>query len=390
MNTDITERKQAEEALRESEERFRTVVDHSPTKIHIKDLEGRYLLVNKVAERLFGVSDEEARGKMGLDIFSKDQAEAFRRHDRAVLDADRAIEEEEVWVRDDGVRTFLTVKFPIRGASGKTVAVGAIGTDITERKSAEKVVLKAREEAELASRAKSEFLANMSHELRTPLNAIIGFSEILQNEILGPIGNPKYRDYATDISESGQHLLELINDILDLSKIESGTVELHEENLDVLEVVRSSVLLLKERAQSGAVSLEQQLPATLPELRADRRRVKQILVNLLSNAVKFTPPGGEVVIKAWHDPDSGHVLRVTDTGIGMAHRDVSRALAPFQQVDSQLNRKYEGSGLGLTLTKSLVELHGGRLDLQSELGVGTTVTVHFPTERLVSGASTAA
>ncbi len=240
-----------------------------------------------------------------------------------------------------------------------------------------------KEIAESANRAKSEFLAAMSHELRTPLNAIIGFSEIIKNETFGPVGSVKYREYSNDIHDSGQHLLGLINDILDLSKIESGTDELHEDTIEIPEIVRSAVMLVGHRAEQGGVKLELELADRLPALRADERKVKQILVNLLSNAVKFTDAGGEVALRAWCRIDSGYVFQITDTGIGIAPEDIPKALSRFVQVDGDLNRVYEGTGLGLPLTGGLVELHGGSLDLQSKVGVGTTVTVRFPADRIV-------
>ena len=241
----------------------------------------------------------------------------------------------------------------------------------------------AKERAELADRAKSEFLANMSHELRTPLNAIIGFSEIIKDETFGPVGSTRYRDYAVDIHDSGQHLLDLINDILDLSKVESGTDELREEDIQIHELVGSVMALVKGRAATGGVELEIVLEDDLPMLRVDKRKLKQILVNLLTNAIKFTLPGGTVTLRAWCCVDDGHVFQVVDTGIGIALEDIPKALAPFQQIDSALNRKYEGTGLGLPLTKCLVELHGGSLDLQSQVGVGTTVTARFPAQRII-------
>ena len=241
----------------------------------------------------------------------------------------------------------------------------------------------ARDQAEGANRAKSEFLALMSHELRTPLNAIIGFSEIIKSEMMGPIGNPKYGEYASDVFDSAQHLLGLINDILDLSKIEAGKMELEEEDVDVAEVIGSCLRLVMERAAKDGVKLATEIPDDLPALHIDERKLKQILLNLLSNAVKFTPDGGSVTVKTWFRPESGFVLQVADTGVGIALEDIPKALTPFGQVDSRLDRKYEGTGLGLPLTKSLVEKHSGSLDLQSEVGVGTTVTVRFPPERVV-------
>jgi signal transduction histidine kinase len=255
-------------------------------------------------------------------------------------------------------------------------------TDTTERKRAEDQMLKAKEEAELADRAKTEFLANMSHELRTPLNAVIGFSEVIKEGMFGPVGSAKYIEYANGIHESGIHLLALINDILDLSKVEAGKADLDEEAVDVHKVIRSCMTLMSERAESGGVKLVAEPSAELPTLCADERKLKQILVNLLSNAVKFTDPGGTVTIKSWARPESGFIIQVVDSGIGMALDDIPKALEPFTQVDSKLDRKYEGTGLGLPLTKTLIELHSGSFDLQSKLGIGTTATVRFPAERV--------
>ena len=242
----------------------------------------------------------------------------------------------------------------------------------------------ARDEARAADRAKSEFLAAMSHELRTPLNAVLGFSEVIKDETFGPVGSVQYRDYAEDIHDSGQHLLGLINDILDLSKIESGKDEPHEDKIEIPEIIRSALKLVGHRAEQGGVKLELELADRLPALRADERKLKQILVNLLSNAIKFTNAGGEVALWAWCRTDSGYVFQIIDTGIGIAPEDIPKVLSRFGQVDGDLDRQYEGTGLGLPLTKALVEQHGGVLDLQSEVSVGTTVTVCFPAERIVA------
>jgi signal transduction histidine kinase len=245
-------------------------------------------------------------------------------------------------------------------------------------------LLIARDEACAADRAKSEFLAAMSHELRTPLNTVIGFAEVMEDEIFGPIGNSKYRDYSVDIRESGQHLLGLINDILDLTKIESGKDTLHEEEIEISQIIRSSLSLVGQRAEQGKIKLELQIPDHLPALRADVRKLKQILVNLLSNAIKFTESGGQVTLSTWCQRDSGHVFEVVDTGIGIEAKDIPKALSRFGQVDGDLNRQYQGTGLGLPLSKALVELHGGTFELQSENGVGTTATVRFPVTRIVA------
>jgi signal transduction histidine kinase len=241
----------------------------------------------------------------------------------------------------------------------------------------------ARDLADSANQAKSNFLSTMSHELRTPLNAILGFSEIMNAELLGPLGDPKYHQYACHIHESGAHLLSLINDILDLSKIESGNAELHETDVAVPVVTEIALRLVRQRADQDGVVVELEQTGDLPALHADERKVVQILVNLLTNAIKFTEMGGTVTLKIWCRADSGYVFQVLDTGIGIAREDIPKALSQFGQIESSVSRKHVGTGLGLPLTKSLVELHGGSLDLQSEIGNGTTVTVRFPAERIV-------
>ena len=243
----------------------------------------------------------------------------------------------------------------------------------------------ARQQTEKANRSKSEFLAFMSHELRTPLNAVLGFSEIIKDEQAGPIGDLKYREYAGDINEAGQHLLALVNDILDISKVESGVDELEEEAVDVGDLVRSAQTLVKERARKSEVAIEFERPDDLPPVRADPRKLKQILVNLLTNAIKFTDPGGKVTLKAWPQPTSGYVFQVIDTGIGIALADIPKVLSPFRQVSAHRDRNQEGTGLGLPLCKALAEQHGGSLDLQSKPAVGTTVTLRLPAERIEHG-----
>ncbi len=253
-----------------------------------------------------------------------------------------------------------------------------------ELEAAAKDLAAAKNAAEIANRAKSEFLANMSHELRTPLNAVLGFSEIIKDETLGPVGNVRYRGYANDINESARHLLGLINDILDLSKIESGTAELHEDEIEIPDIIHTTLKLVGHRAHQGGLNLESELPDQLPTLRADERKLKQILVNLLSNAVKFTDAGGVVTLRVWCRMGAEFVFQIADTGIGIAPEDIPKALSIFGQIDGALNRHYEGTGLGLPLTKALVELHGGTLHLQSKVSVGTTVTVRFPANRIVA------
>ncbi len=238
-------------------------------------------------------------------------------------------------------------------------------------------------EAEAASRAKTEFLANMSHELRTPLNAIIGFSEVIKSEMLGALGVERYRYYAQDIYDSGHHLLAVINDILDISKVEAGEFELNEEETDLAYIVEQSLRLVRERATNQRLDLIVELDPELPHVLVDQRLIKQSLINLLSNAVKFTPGPGRVSVGAKIDADGSLTLSVTDTGIGIAEEDIAKVLQPFNQVESAFSRSHEGTGLGLSLAKSFLEVQGGGLEIASRVGEGTTVTLRLPAQRLL-------
>jgi signal transduction histidine kinase len=236
----------------------------------------------------------------------------------------------------------------------------------------------AKEQAEVASRTKSQFLANMSHELRTPLNAIIGFAEVIEREFFGPVGVAQYASYAADIHRSGQHLLSLINDILDLSKVEAGRFEIVEQDFTLAETIDEAKRLLEIRAQKAGLSLSSEIEADIGRVYADRKLISQALLNLLSNAVKFTPAGGQVRISARREREGDLLLSVADTGIGMAPEEIPRALEPFGQIDGTLARRYDGTGLGLTITKAFIEMHGGTLSLDSAKGRGTTATIRLP------------
>ena len=266
-------------------------------------------------------------------------------------------------------------------------ALRMIGTcqDVTEDKAAEQALLQAKQSAETASRAKSSFLATMSHELRTPLNAVIGFAQLLEQDRFGPVGYQKYKEYIGHIRESGEHLLAVINDILDLSRVEAGEAALHESAVDLADLVQRTCGLMETKVRAGELTLAHRLSAGLPRLHADARAVKQILLNLLANAVKFTGPGGQVTVEVRRVED-GLELAVSDTGIGIEAADQQRIFEPFVQVESELNRRFEGTGLGLPLVRSLVELHGGRITLESAPGQGTRVAVWFPSQRLLPAA----
>jgi signal transduction histidine kinase len=248
----------------------------------------------------------------------------------------------------------------------------------------DKILLQRRaEKAEAESQAKSAFLAIMSHELRTPLNAIIGFAGLMQEERFGSLGAPRYREYVADIRDSGQNLLELINNILDFSKAEAGRLELREDAVDVVAIAESCVRHMHPRVVESGMQVDLSFSAHPLSLWGDSSKLRQILLNLLSNALKFTPSGGSVCLMAGKDAEGGINLVVRDTGVGMAPGDIPRALQPFTQLDNRLARRYDGTGLGLPLARSLVELHGGTLRLESALGEGTTVTVTFPPTRTI-------
>jgi PAS domain S-box-containing protein len=589
----------SEKSLRESETRFQAFIDNSPTKIHIKDMDGRYVLINSQSERLFGVSNQEAFGRTAGDIFPRDIGESFGAHDRAVLETGEASQQEEIFRVGGRAHTFLTVKFPIRDFADEIVAVGAVGIDISERKEietqarrlfeaidalSESLVIcdaddriifcnkvyrdnnrrvaealepgtryqdylragvraglfpeaEGREEAwlrermerrrnpqgpfeverqdgrwllvyeqrlddgstallsaDITERKRAEEALRASEEkyriliegsiqgilivdedwraifaneaaarifgydspqeiialesletivvpedrqlirerltsrfsggaapreyerrglrkdgstiwLRTMIrlvewegkqavqateiditeskrsedNAVIGFSELMVNGMFGALGDRKYEEYARDINESGRHLLSLINDLLDISKIEAGKFQLNKSDIDVAEVVDACLRIVNERIRRGDLTVSTRIGnGSRASLLADKRAIKQILINLLSNAIKFTEPGGVISIDAGPDENNGFVVSIADSGIGISADDLSKVIEPFGQADSALNRKYPGTGLGLPLTKALTEMHGGRFELASDLGAGTTVTLRFP------------
>jgi signal transduction histidine kinase len=272
-------------------------------------------------------------------------------------------------------------------AAGRTVQIHrrampggivSLYSDITQRKTAERRMAQARNQAELANRAKSEFLANMSHELRTPLNAIVGFADVVSNEVLGPMADKKYLEYIKDIHSSGLHLLSLINDVLDMAKIESGKIDLESERLSVSRVIKDTLLMVREQAQRRNIELVVSVSAADIFFIGDERALKQALLNIVSNAVKFSKDSGRVDVRAKYDGRNGLVLEVEDHGIGMSKEAIERALQPFEQADSSTTRTYGGTGLGLPIANGLAEAHGGTLTVESCEGEGTRVRILLP------------
>ena len=370
-------------SLKEANQTLQAVISASPLPILFLDAEGKVSMWNRAAERTFGWTEEEVLGRP-LPIVpedKRDESEAL--HHRALRCEDLS-GVEVIRRRKDGSSLDVSIwTAPLRDAKGVIVGFMKVIADISERKQAEFELREAKERAEYASRAKSEFLANMSHEVRTPLTAIIGFSEIIKDGLLGPVAAPKYVEYASDIHYSGNHLLDIINDILDVSKIEAGNYELREATVALPSTIDFAVRMCAERARRSDIRLDTEIDDGIPALFGDERAVRQMLINLLSNAVKFTPEGGAITVHAAGQQGAGIMLSVSDTGIGIGADDLPKIIEPFAQVESAYTRKHAGTGLGLPLVKLMIELHGGTLEIDSEPGVGTTVRLRFPPERTV-------
>jgi len=379
----ITEQVKQREALLESEGRFRDYAATASDWFWETDEEHRFISFSESlrvgpGNPVAGIG--KTRWELALDA-AEDRTKWERHREQLAL---RTPFRDFVYrIRTaDGIENFVAVSgmpaFDEKGRFGGYRGSARIITDAIRQADA---LREAKSQAEAASATKSVFLANMSHELRTPLNAIIGFSEIMDRQMFGKIGVPRYIDYVKDIRDSAQHLLRLIEDILDLSKAEAGKMELEESEVDLGSSIRSACLMLRERAKQGGVLLNESVAAELPPLWGDRRRVRQVLLNLVSNAVKFTPRGGTVTVSAAANSDGGLELSVVDTGIGIDPRDIPRVFEPFVQLGRDKAVSGEGTGLGLPLCKELVEMHGGVISLASEIGTGTTVTAIFPPSR---------
>ena len=415
---DITERQHAREQLLDAKNEAETLNKElvfqkfaldTHAIVSITDVKGSITYVNDKFCEISGYSREELIGQNHGMLKSDEHSEAFYKDLWTTIANGKTWNGEIKNIKKDGDFYWVSATIlPFMNEQGKPFQYVAIRTDISANKAMEGVLHKshdeleqrveertyelsrevverkrAEEQANIANRTKSELLANMSHELRTPLNAIIGFSESMKDGLFGPVGSEKNREYLYDIYDSGHHLLGIINDILDVSAIEAGAIILYEENINLAHVVDDSIRLVKLYADSGQVIVTSFIDPETPLVHADKRRIKQVFLNLLNNAVKFTPEGGKVTVTGQLNNSGGLVVTITDTGIGMDEDGLSKALSTFGQVDSGYDRKHEGTGLGLPLTKGLIELHGGAMKIKSKKGHGTSITVTFPKERVV-------
>jgi len=388
---------------------LRALLDNLPARVTLKDRDLRFVIANRAFSEAFGKSESEVIGRTVREVFAgvgappenMALARVVERMDQAVLETGEPQLLYETSLRDvtGEEQASLDSKVPLRDAAGSVYAVLTISINITARKQAEvaldaanhqlrqqaanmevlaEKLMRERESAIAASRAKSEFLANMSHELRTPLNAIIGFAEVITLQLWGPQSG-RYFEYAKDIGVSARHLLNVINDILDMAKIEAGRHELMPEPTDMKEVIAAGLTIVKGRARENQVTLiDETAGLKLPVLLVDPRSVKQVLINLLSNAIKFTPPGGTVRVGYQQESDAWEVFSVTDSGIGIAPDNIDRVFEPFWQGEDSIRRGIEGTGLGLTISRNFMQQHGGALRINSAEGEGTRAAMFFP------------
>ncbi len=362
------------------------ILDTATDGVLVFDERGRIGNINRSAEALFGIEAADVLGNPFTDLFAEESR-------KGALDYLDGIASNGVAsVLNDGREVIgkvpqggLIPLFMTLGRVGRTGKFCAVLRDITHWKNAEEELVAARRAAETANAQKSDFLAKISHEIRTPLNAIIGFSEVMMEERFGAIENPRYRDYLRDIHVSGSHLMSLVNDLLDLSKIEAGKLDLAFESVPVNETIQECVALMQPQANRQRIIIRTSLSSGVPNIVADQRSLRQILLNLLSNAVKFTEPGGQVIVSTTIEDSGEVVIRIRDTGVGMSEKDIETALKPFRQLATSGKMRAEGTGLGLPLTKALVEANRAGFAIDSAVNQGTLVKVTFPTTRVLAG-----
>jgi PAS domain S-box-containing protein len=383
---DVTDLVESQRAFREAEARYRSIIDNALEGVYISSLDGRMIVANRALAEINGYESPEE-----LILSVKDIGKEW------YVRAERRQEFVEAMARDGEVRNFESEVYRhksreriwvqenarlVSDESGKALYYEGTVQEITQRKNFERQLMVARRAAEASNRAKSEFLANMSHELRTPLNAIMGFAQILRDRWNDP-EHAKVSEYSSDILLSAQHLYGLISEILDYSKIDSGTVQLVEGPIDVNALCSHCVHMISERANRAGLKLKLDMQERLPALNADERRITQVLLNLATNAVKFTPAGGTVTVGAGVEPSGNLVMSVADSGIGISEKDIERVFEPFVQVNRAAHPQQEGAGLGLAICKNLIELHQGRIEVSSKPQRGTTVRVILPASRLM-------
>ncbi len=378
-----TVEKAAIDIVRVSE--LENILDTATDGIIIADQQGEIESLNASGEALFGMSFDDAKGKQLSEIFAQESqqtiedyiAEISQPGVAGILNDGREVIGKEV--NGGLIPLFVTI-----GKLGESEKYCVVLRDITQWKKAEEELVTAKREAENANDQKTEFLARVSHEIRTPLNAIIGFSDVMIEERFGPIGNDRYREYLRDINRSGVHVLDLINDLLDISKIEAGKMELNYEAVDLNQLVSQTVALLQPQANGERIIIRTSLSRAVPKVVADVRSVRQVILNLVSNAIKFTEPNGQVIVSTVYEGNGEVGLRVRDTGRGMSPAEIEHAMKPFSQINVMDDQRGRGTGLGLPLTKALVEANRAYFDLESKPGEGTIAHVHFPTQRVLA------
>ncbi len=360
-----------------------SVFDVSEVGIVVTDQKQNIVRVNDSFVRIYGWSRDDLIGHSFTKMIAEDERDqAHKNHDEFMKSGIRSSGEMKLLRKDNNIANALFTTAALELSKGRRFQVTTI-MDITLRKQMEQSLRRAKEQADAANQAKSTFLANMSHELRTPLNAIIGFSEMMMKGTYGPLGNDKYQEYMGDIHLSARHLLEIINEVLDMSKIEAGRVELDEEYVDIKGLSASVSRMMASRAFSSGLKIEEDIEEGLPPLYADPRLVRQILINLVGNSVKYSQTDGIITIRAYKNDAGGMDIIVKDTGVGIPKSRIKEALEPFGQVSiPHEEHSMQGTGLGLPLAKAMTELHGGSLTLVSDVGQGTEVTVSFPAARL--------
>jgi PAS domain S-box-containing protein len=381
--------KPGERRLTAAERTHRAFFDHAIEGIFRTTAEGRYLDANPALARIYGYENPAAliagltniAGQLYLDPHRRGEFQAIMQDRDEVTDFVSQIRRRDgsaIWISENARA--------VRDWAGTLVFYEGTVEDVTARIENDEALRRALAQAEEASRTKTAFLAAMSHELKTPLNSVLGFSEMLKGEMLGPIGQPAYRDYAQNIHDSGKRLLAVINNILDVTRLQAGAITLDLRAVELRDLADDAVALARGES-THEVTIE--LAAGLPQIEADAGRLKQVLGNLLSNAFKFTPEGGAIALRIRKTASGGIAIAVADEGIGMEPDQIEAALEPFRQLDRELSRRFEGTGLGLSIAKSLVELHGGALSIESAVGEGTIVTLTLPPARVIANSAAA-